>query len=733
MCERVDLWRRDPVECVRELIGNPAFREAMAYTPEKLYDDEHMESRIFHEMHNGDWWWQTQVSDFTGRLPDDATIAPVILASDKTKLSQFHGDQTAWPVYLSIGNIAKATRRQVSARATILLGYIPATKLECFKKKSRSDAGYRLFHHCMKNIMEALIEAGKKGVLMTCADGCIRRIFPILAAYIADHPEQCLIVNVKENHCPKGRVTPKQRGDPDECLLRSVDETLELLSRHADGEDDPKFKTLGLRPVYEPFWKDLPHCNIYEAMTPDILHQLHKGVFKTHLVSWCTKILGDDELDRRFKAMPDLVGLRHFKKGISSVSQWTGAEHKEMQKVFLGLLVGAVSEEVLIVAKALIDFIYYAQFQLHTSKTLRGLEEALHIFHQHKTVFVSLGIRKHFNIPRIHSMLHYLASIRLFGSLDGYNTELSERLHIDFAKHAYLAGNHKDFIAQMTVWLRRHEAMDLRSAFLEWLAKREKAAQAEIAIRRLTVQQVDSSMASSPPASLRLAKRCHWPHRTLSQLQDQHGATCFLLALRRYVRIHYAHLPFVPTALTTYRVYKQVKVLRPLNRFIKDEIFYERIRATPLIPALGRKHCVPAKFDTVLAVEDRAKYEFAGRQGQAGLRVARVRVIFELPPRFDVNTVLLAYVEWFTPLGRVDPITGMHMVTRSTRCLQPNASIIPLHDIISPCHLVAKCGSKIDRTLTSANVLEKAAAFLVNPYFSINEFSLFRLHHIPNP
>jgi Plavaka transposase len=31
MSKEVELWRRDPVECVRELIGNPAFREVISY------------------------------------------------------------------------------------------------------------------------------------------------------------------------------------------------------------------------------------------------------------------------------------------------------------------------------------------------------------------------------------------------------------------------------------------------------------------------------------------------------------------------------------------------------------------------------------------------------------------------------------------------------------------------------------------------------------------------------
>ena len=57
-------------------------------------------------------------------LPEGATIAPIIIASDKTQLTQFRGDKSAWPVYISIGNIAKAKRREVSAQATEQADYI---------------------------------------------------------------------------------------------------------------------------------------------------------------------------------------------------------------------------------------------------------------------------------------------------------------------------------------------------------------------------------------------------------------------------------------------------------------------------------------------------------------------------------------------------------------------------------------------------------------------------------
>src|SRR6202011_5167346 len=84
------------------------------------------------------------------RLPPGATIAPVILASDKTSLSQFGGDKQAWPVYLTIGNISKGIRRQPSSHGSILIGYLPVTKLACFSEGAQANAQYRLFHQAMR-------------------------------------------------------------------------------------------------------------------------------------------------------------------------------------------------------------------------------------------------------------------------------------------------------------------------------------------------------------------------------------------------------------------------------------------------------------------------------------------------------------------------------------------------------------------------------------------------------
>ncbi|TFK79293.1 hypothetical protein K466DRAFT_474031, partial [Polyporus arcularius HHB13444] len=92
-----------------------------------------------------------------------ATVAPIILTSDKTHLTVLRGDKTAWPVF-TIGNINKSIRRKPTAHATILLGYIPVAKLKCFSSGQRSEAGYRLFHSCMAKMLQPLIEAGQTGV-----------------------------------------------------------------------------------------------------------------------------------------------------------------------------------------------------------------------------------------------------------------------------------------------------------------------------------------------------------------------------------------------------------------------------------------------------------------------------------------------------------------------------------------------------------------------------------------
>ena len=129
---------------------------------------------------------------------------------------------------------------------------------------------------------------------------------------------------------------------------------------------------------------------------------------------------------------------------------------------------GQVSQQVLAVVRALLDFLYLAQLPACTSASLARMEDALSRYHSNKDIFIDLGIQEHFNMPKIHSLTHYTTSIQLLGTTDNYNTEQTEWLHIDMTKDAYDVTNHKDEYSQMTTWQERHEKVQVHYRFVKW-------------------------------------------------------------------------------------------------------------------------------------------------------------------------------------------------------------------------------------------------------------------------
>ena len=145
-----------------------------------------------------------------------------------------------------------------------------------------------------------------------------------------------------------------------------------------------------------------------------------------------------------------------------------------MSRILMGFVLdaplpGGLSNAHLVrVVHALLDFLYLSQYPVHTDETLQLLEGSLQHFHDNKSIFMDLDICDAFNIPKLHSTIQYIEYIKLYGTLDNFNTEYMEHLHIDLAKDAYAMTNHKDKFTQMTIWLEWKEKILRHHQYVEW-------------------------------------------------------------------------------------------------------------------------------------------------------------------------------------------------------------------------------------------------------------------------
>ena len=345
-------------------------------------------------------------------------MIPIIISSDKTQLTLFR-DKTAYPIYLTIGNIPKDVCCKASQHAQVLLSYIPTTKLEHMSNKTARRRGLTsLFYACMADVLGPIMSHGETGVVMMSGDGVWHRCHPIFATFVGDYPEQILVTCTYSGRCPKCTIPPNQLGEYKTfpLCIQSAMIDIYILADSDVCNFHVECQKADMKPVEHPFWEKLPLTDVFLSITPDILHQMLQGMVK-HLVEWLIKIFGSAEIDVRCRAMPPNHNIMLFAKGISNLSRVSGHEHKKMCSILLRLIVnlpvpgGHDSSRIIKATRSLLDFLYIAQYPCHTSDTLDQLQRCLAGFHEHKAVFLDLGAREGFNLPKLHSLSHYASSI----------------------------------------------------------------------------------------------------------------------------------------------------------------------------------------------------------------------------------------------------------------------------------------------------------------------------------
>ncbi|KAG8759337.1 hypothetical protein FRC11_002095 [Ceratobasidium sp. 423] len=462
---------RDIIHIMRDFFANPAFKDHMRYKPWRLYTSAGKTEWVYADMVGSDWWWK-EMENLITQGHRNGTLAPLIIATDQTTLSVMCGGQKAYPVYVSFGNLDKSWRRKPSKHGMYLLGYLPVDSFEDVpdddeRKRLKAD----LVHRVMEKMLEPLRAASEHGVEVWCPDGRKRHVFPRVAAYTADWPEQNLQCSTSEGRCPICKTAYKGRGQlGDEAELREREETLNALRTYIRTKNEAHLDLLGLKPVW-PWWGDIPGVNLSECLTPDLLHQTYQGLFR-HLVKWMKKIIGVDVLDERFAAMLQAEGLARFTKGISVVgsSRWTGRDSKRMLAQFLPVVVGTLSPELSAMVCALVNFMYRAHASSLTDADLDAMDEDLRVFHQHKHLLIRKVYKdegRFDKIAKLHMLRHWTHSIRELGTPDGYNMETPEQLHIEYAKVPWRASNKVEPLPQMVKYIQRQEAIRIHWGYLD--------------------------------------------------------------------------------------------------------------------------------------------------------------------------------------------------------------------------------------------------------------------------
>ncbi|KAG9105151.1 hypothetical protein FRC07_009563, partial [Ceratobasidium sp. 392] len=380
---------RDILAVIRQLIGARRFKRCMRYAPERHWTSRDRTRRVYDEMWSGDWWWRMQY--LIGN--ENGTVVPLIVATDATTLANNPQGDKAHPVYLSIGNISKSIRCRPTKRAMILVGYLPVDSFkDIVDNETRRRYRGELLHRSLARVFEPLKTASEEGELAWCADGYLRHVYPVIASWVADWPEQNDIAGTTQSGCPKCMSKWKTRSQGGRsALLREQNETLKALRAYKETRRPKALKPLRLRGVM-PFWAEIPNVEIATCLAPDLLHQLYKGMFE-HARDWVEDLLGTKEFNRRFKSMPKAKDLRHFKNGVTTVKAWAGRELREMMQQLLPVAIDAQAPvDFVRMIRALVDFSYIAHGAQLTETELTKMDEALAAFHRAKHVLIDEGM-----------------------------------------------------------------------------------------------------------------------------------------------------------------------------------------------------------------------------------------------------------------------------------------------------------------------------------------------------
>ncbi|KAI0004338.1 hypothetical protein BJV74DRAFT_876020 [Russula compacta] len=459
MSETYELCARDSRQVLHHQLATEQFKDKINLIP-----------YLWSNLMSADWAW-SQADEIAGDVSNHgAMFVPIVAGSDKTTVSVATGHQEYHPVYMSPGNLTNIARHS-HGNTLLPVAFLPIPKTS---KKHRQTAQFQTFcrqmyHASLARVFEPLKDGMTTPEVVKCPDGHFRRAIYGLGPYIADYPEQVWLAGIVQGWCPKCTARPENLDAPG-ARRRTQTTTDFLISTWDPGI---LWTDFGVRTDILPFTHGFPCADIHDLLTPNLLHQVIKGAFKDHFIMWVNEYLYEEygqarahaiieDIDCRISAVPPFPGLRRFPDGHGFI-QWTGDDSKALMKVYFAAIAGHVPSEMVKCLSALLDFCYIARRNALTSDDLDELQDALTRFHHHRKVFIgTAGVNgDQISLPRQHALMHYLRSIRLFGSPNGLCSSITESKHIKAVKEPWRCSSRYNALKQMLVTIARLDKLAL--------------------------------------------------------------------------------------------------------------------------------------------------------------------------------------------------------------------------------------------------------------------------------
>ena len=281
----------------------------------------------------------------------------------------------------------------------------------------------------------------------------------------------------------------------------------------------------------------------------------------------------------------------------------------------------------------------------------------------------------------------------------------------------------------MTRWLQQWEAIHIHTEFITWCEwntsvhiDQDAGETSDSDTERDRGREPSAASISPDHDGYYIAKKPPFPGLPPAEIERLYNITGFIPALTSFIRTHCDQPQIFLTPRDRFDCFKQVNIVLPAQPWVASSPLPTKtiVHATPSRPSNNPRSPAmqSAWFDAAFVLEDPATDAFPNPP----VRIACIRVIFQLPPHLAFAPHPLAFVEWYTHLGPIDPTTQMHHVSRATRNRLPHSAVICVTQILRGCHLIPHFPRNMSCEWTRENSLDMATRFYVNTYVDLSTF-----------